>query len=242
MVFAILTGFDLIYLFTPLILGLSLLVFLFYFAYLRHYKNLRVLRFRAFENLENEKLKISRELHDSLGAFLVPLKGFMNNNGQFDSTNIDFWNKHVSDFENFISTLNENLYPSELLENNLGEALNGLASSFNYSNCQLIIAHFPDMNLKGSSNIHIFRIIQETLINAIKHAKPDFISVTNEFNKSSLSVVITYQPLNNSGKSIKNKLGRGHSNIEQRLSLLKGNHQVLFCEDVTFEKFNFVLD
>ncbi len=226
----------------PVISCVFLMVLVFYFSYLRHIRNLRVLRFRAFENLENEKLRITRELHDSLGAFLIPLKGFINSNGQFDSSNADFWNQHVSNFETYISSMNENLYPSELLDNNLGQALNGLSSSLNYSNCKLIIAHFPDLNLKGSANIHVFRIIQETLINAIKHAKPDYISVTHLLNQDSFVIAISYQPSENSGNNIQGKLGRGHANIEHRLSLLNANYRIIIDEDVVFEKFNFVLN
>jgi two-component system NarL family sensor kinase len=230
---------DYIFFLIPVTTGVCILVFLFYFTYLRHYKNLRVLRFRAFENLENEKLKISRELHDSLGAFLVPLKGFMNRNGQFDSTNVDFWTKHVSDFENYIGNVNENLYPSELLDNNLGEALNGISNNFNFIQCQLIITRFPDIYLKGNSGIHIYRIIQETLVNIIKHANPDFIRVSHQFNEQLLQINVLYQPnLKQSLDQIK-KGGRGKTNILQRIEILKGRYDCKKDEEIVFEKFMF---
>lgn len=223
-------------------IGIFTLLLFFFLFYQRQAKLLCKIRSNFINNIENEKLRITRELHDSLGAFLIPLKGFINSHGQFDSSNADFWNQHVSNFETYISGMNENLYPSELLDNNLGQALNGLSSSLNYSNCKLIIAHFPDLNLKGSANIHVFRIIQETLINAIKHAKPDFISVTHLLNQDSFVIAISYQPPENSGNNIQGKSGRGHANIEHRLALLNANYRMIIDEDVVFEKFNFVLN
>lgn len=230
---------DYIFFLIPLTTGVCILVFLFYFTYLRHNRNLRLLRFRAFENLEQEKLKISRELHDSLGAFLVPVKGFMNRNGQFDSTNVDFWTKHVSDFENYIGNVNENLYPSELLDNNLGEALNSISNNFNFTQCQLIIARFPDIYLKGNSGIHIYRIIQETLVNIIKHADPDFITISHQLDGHLLQINVSYQPnLKLSLDQIK-KGGRGKTNILQRIEILKGRYDCKKDEEIVFEKFMF---
>ncbi len=219
--------------------GVCVLFLFFYFSYLRKVRMLFTMRSNFYENLEQEKLKISRELHDSLGAFLVPVKGFMNRNGQFDSTNVDFWTKHVSDFENYIGNVNENLYPSELLDNNLGEALNSISNNFNFTQCQLIIARFPDIYLKGNSGIHIYRIIQETLVNIIKHANPDFIRVSHQFDEQLLQINVLYQPnLELSLDQIK-KVGRGKTNILQRIEILKGRYDCKKDEEIVFEKFMF---
>lgn len=233
---------DYFFFLIPVTTGVCILVFLFYFAYLRHYKNLRVLRFRAFENLENEKLKISRELHDSLGAFLVPLKGFVSQNGKIDGSNQQFWQQHITQFEHYISGINENIYPSELLENNLGEALNSLASTFAYANCKLIVARFPNLYLNANNGIHIYRIIQETLVNVIKHAKPDFITISHNIEGESVQINVSYQPSPFDSSESESKRGRGKTNITHRLNILNAKYERIVDEDLVFEKFIFTVD
>jgi glucose-6-phosphate-specific signal transduction histidine kinase len=198
------------------------------------------MRSNLIEIGENEKLKISRELHDSLGGFLVPLKGFVSQNGKIDGANQQFWQQHIAQFEHYISSINENIYPSELLENNLGEALNGLINSFAYSNCDLIVARFPNLYLNGNTGIHIFRIIQETLVNVIKHAKPDFITISHNIENACLKINVSYQP---SPDSIQYQVkgGRGKTNILHRLKILNAKYERITDEDLMFEKFTFTV-
>lgn len=232
---------DYFYLMLLLAFGLFILFLLFYFSYLRQVRMLLAMRSNLIEIGENEKLKISRELHDSLGAFLVPLKGFVSQNGKIDDSNQLFWQQHITQFEHYISGINENIYPSELLENNLGEALNSLANTFAYSNCKLIVARFPNVYLKASAGIHVYRIIQETLVNVIKHAKPDFITISHNIEGDSVQINVSYQPsLSDSSKS-ESKAGRGKTNILHRLKILNAKHERIVDEDLVFEKFIFTI-
>jgi two-component system, NarL family, sensor kinase len=222
--------------------GVCVLFLFFYFLHLRRVRMLFAMRSNFYENLEQEKLKISRELHDSLGAFLVPLKGIVSQNGIVDASKQEFWQNHITQFENYISGINENIYPSEMLENNLGDALNSLSNNFNFTQCQLIVARFPDIYLKGNTGIHIYRIVQETLVNIIKHADPDFITISHQLDGHLLQINVSYQPnLKLSQDQIK-KNGRGKNHISQRIDILKGEYDYIQDEEIVFEKFMFAVE
>lgn len=222
--------------------GVCVLFLFFYFLHLRRVRMLFAMRSNFYENLEQEKLKISRELHDSLGAFLVPLKGIVSQNGIVDASKQEFWQNHITQFENYISGINENIYPSEMLENNLGDALNSLSNNFNFTQCQLIVARFPDIYLKGNIGIHIYRIVQETLVNIIKHADPDFITISHQLDGHLLQINVSYQPnLKLSQDQIK-KNGRGRTHISQRIDILKGEYDYIQDEEIVFEKFMFAVE
>lgn len=222
--------------------GVCVLFLFFYFLHLRRVRMLFAMRSNFYENLEQEKLKISRELHDSLGAFLVPLKGIVSQNGIVDASKQEFWQNHITQFENYISGINENIYPSEMLENNLGDALNSLPNNFNFTQYQLIVARFPDIYLKGNIGIHIYRIVQETLVNIIKHADPDFITISHQLDGHLLQINVSYQPnLKLSQDQIK-KNGRGRTHISQRIDILKGEYDYIQDEEIVFEKFMFAVE
>jgi two-component system, NarL family, sensor kinase len=222
--------------------GVCVLFLFFYFLHLRRVRMLFAMRSNFYENLEQEKLKISRELHDSLGAFLVPLKGIVSQNGIVDASKQEFWQNHITQFENYISGINENIYPSEMLENNLGDALNSLSNNFNFTQCQLIVARFPDIYLKGNTGIHIYRIVQETLVNIIKHADPDFITISHQLDGHLLQINVSYQPnLKLSQDQIK-KNGRGKTIFSQRIDILKGEYDYIQDEEIVFEKFMFAVE
>jgi len=222
--------------------GVCVLFLFFYFLHLRRVRMLFAMRSNFYENLEQEKLKISRELHDSLGAFLVPLKGIVSQNGIVDASKQEFWQNHITQFENYISGINENIYPSELLENNLGEALNSLASTFAYANCKLIVARFPNLYLKANTGIHIYRIIQETLVNVIKHANPDFITISHNIEGENVQINVSYQPSSFDSSKSESKRGRGKTNITHRLNILNAKYERIVDEDLVFEKFIFTVD
>lgn len=230
---------DYFYFLVPMLAGVCVLLILCYLFYHRQLKIIVKLRTNFMDLLENEKLKISRELHDSMGPFLVPLKGFVKQSDHFVSADRVFWNDHISRFENHIGGLNERLYPSELLENNVGDALNGISSNFMFSDTKFIVAKFPELYLKGNSGIHIYRIIQESVLNIIKHVQPEFITISYHLSDRVLQINVSYQSDITLFNKTVTKGRRGQSIINQRLELLKSNYELVLDENLVFEKFIF---
>ena len=59
---------------------------------------------------ESEKIRISRELHDAIAPFTLPLKEFIVNDGSFNSENKNNWLQEVNKFETYLTQINTVLY------------------------------------------------------------------------------------------------------------------------------------
>src|SRR6185437_14262047 len=87
-----------------------------------------------------------------------------------------------------------------------------------------------EYSVGNEQELLIFRIIQEAIGNAIKHASPTAIDIYLDYNVESLVVVIQD---NGSGFDITEKVkgGIGLNNMHVRAGLLKGNIEVNSVKD-----------
>ncbi|NNK20049.1 MAG: two-component sensor histidine kinase, partial [Flavobacteriaceae bacterium] len=110
-------------------------------------------------------------------------------------------------FNNFISSI------EDLLKSNCETA--GIDYHFTYD---------QDLdwdNLQGITKINIYRILQESLQNCIKHADASTVYVSFEINDSDL--VITIQDNGRGFDAAKGKKGIGHKNIKSRVNKINGD-------------------
>jgi len=109
-------------------------------------------------------------------------------------------------FNNFISSIDD------LLKNTCESV--GINYIFNYD---------QDLdwdNLQGITKINIYRILQESLQNCIKHAAATSVYVSFEINESDM--VITIQDNGRGFDTTKSKKGIGHKNIKSRIEKING--------------------
>ncbi|MEO6540631.1 MAG: ATP-binding protein [Ferruginibacter sp.] len=173
---------------------------------------------------------ISREIHDNIGQKLTLAKLHLNtlnfeNKGRitaqlYDSINI------IGEAINDLSDLSHSM-SSEIILNN------GLIKALEYEENQLKRSGLYDMQftttgnqvyLEGSTELVIFRIVQEVLNNIVKHASASSIKMHVHYNEADLSIEIT-----DNGKGFnlaENIKGTGLQNIKKRTALLKGNLQI----------------
>ena len=152
-------------------------------------------------NLQEQRLAISKDLHDNIGSqltFIISsldnLKYFEFNKDKlydkFDSIGV-FTRSTITDLRDTIWAMNKEEITFEDLKTrttNFIEAaktsLRGITFEFNYPKN----AKFDSLNsLQG---IDVYRIIQEAVNNAIKHAKATKISVNFEIIKNELQISI----------------------------------------------------
>ena len=213
---------------------------LIYYHRKRSLKIQKKLKVKFLDEIENEKIRISRELHDAVSPFTLPLKEFIKNNGQFNERNQENWLEQISKFENYLSNINETIFPPELLEGDLFEALNKMKNRL-YKETTKIEVHTEVSGIISKfKSIHIFRIIQESLINAVKHSGSQFINIVNTQKGNDLISLLSYEVIIAKDElKTTNNLRRGHKIIVQRLELLSGKYEVQIENNIKTEKFIF---
>jgi PAS domain S-box-containing protein len=131
-----------------------------------------------FEGQEKERSRIARDLHDGLGQMLTAIK--MN----IDFTMVkdekgDHLRKLIDDAIQESVRISENLQPSKLKDFDLATCINSLCKQINLATqVKVTFENLGDVpEVDPNQKIHFFRIAQEALNNAIKHAKPSCINV-----------------------------------------------------------------
>ena len=180
------------------------------------------------EGQEIERERIARDLHDSLGGLLSTIKL------QFDSVKAKNENiKNIKEYKNAnklldtaveeVRSISHNLQPGALMNLGLIPAINDLINRFDGE-------HYPDIDfqhylipekMNNMFTLSIYRIIQELLHNAIKHAKATEILL--QINKENDEIVIQLED-DGVGFDIENleRIGMGLENIKSRINYLKG--------------------
>lgn len=151
-------------------------------------KDERLKRFTlVMDEQELEKERLSRELHDGIGQMFIALKlklEAVDDDSEINMELIDDFKKYLDDTIDEIRKISNNLMPSVLKEfglitaiNNLCNMLNSLAKT-NFS----FETNFDSDIADKKKKIYIFRIIQESLNNILKHseAKNASIRLTND--------------------------------------------------------------
>lgn len=170
---------------------------------------------------EKERSRIAKELHDGLGGILAAAKMQASKDNNLEKVVELIDNASIES-----RRISHNLLPENLIKKGLNTALEDFVHSINESG--LISASYQSINLKTSLpqslQLSIYRIVQELLNNIIKHAYATEALIQLQENESHLMITVED---NGKGFSTKEKSkGIGLSNIESRLSLLKGKLKI----------------
>ncbi|MBL1142387.1 MAG: hypothetical protein HND53_10185 [Proteobacteria bacterium] len=148
----------------------------------------RLLTQRSLEIQEEERRHLSQELHDELGQTIAAIKAVavaISNNDVPDKEHVDSSVKTIVQYSDHIYQVAKNmmhrLRPSVLDELGLIKALQNMIDEWN-SRQDDIFCHFSfsdiPSNLSESLKISLFRIIQESLTNALKHSRANRVSIS----------------------------------------------------------------
>ncbi|MGB5006150.1 MAG: ATP-binding protein [Ferruginibacter sp.] len=179
---------------------------------------------------EEERSRLAKDLHDGLGGMLSGVKlSFVNmkENLIMDSESVSSFEKSILQLDNTIAELRKvahNLMPEALVKFGLKNAVLDFCNSMQLSSKTKII--FEQLGterlLSSTADLYIYRIVQELINNAIKHANADQILV--QLTKTNDKVLLTVE---DDGKGFNTELirsakGIGLKNIQQRVDYLKG--------------------
>mgnify|MGYP005815592209 CR=1 FL=1 len=183
-----------------------------------------------FLGQENERKRIALELHDGLGQSISAINLNLN---AFEPELEKFNKKVQSIYTNLKSTLNEtmeeirsisyNLTPRILEDFGLGKALENLVETLNNpDSIKLSLSLHGDLvKLDKSLALAAYRIVQELVNNALKHANSTEINIHVVRVKDGLNLLIE-----DNGKGFvhsQKTMGLGLSNVKSRVDILKGS-------------------
>lgn len=180
-----------------------------------------------FEGEQNERIRIARDLHDSVGQMLSLVKMNLSSQEQtVENENIqNLVDKTISE----VRTISHNLIPEEL---NFGifPALENLAEKVNSSSSTKMELNIPDeikvLKFQKQNELSIYRIVQEVVNNMIKHADASAINLSIRKLDKSLIINIKDNGKGLDENSISNSSGIGWKNINARVNMMDGKMKI----------------
>lgn len=189
---------------------------------------------------EQERTRLAKDLHDGLGGMLSGIKynlNTMKGNLIMTPDNALAFERSVDMLDSSIQEMRRvahNMMPEVLVKFGLNTALEEYCSDINKSGALKI--NYQSIGLSNTvveqtTAITIYRIIQELINNAIKHANATAALV--QVNKTDETLSVTVED-NGSGfdiSTLKKARGIGWTNIQHRVDFLKGKIDVQSQKD-----------
>ncbi|MBN2776112.1 MAG: sensor histidine kinase [Bacteroidales bacterium] len=181
---------------------------------------------------EEERRRLAKDLHDGLGGILSSLKYALGNlkdklkQSRAKETDID---KCIDLVDSSISEMRNtahSLMPDVLDKFGLDVALQNFCTDINInskSNISYQAFGLEEIDLSHQTKISVYRIIQELINNALKHASAKNINVQLTVIDQNLTITVEDDGKGFDSDKISDKKGIGLTNIENRLKLLNGS-------------------
>lgn len=175
---------------------------------------------------ELERKRIATDLHDSLGGMLSTLKlqfdGYQSSRKETVGIAID---SLIDEACGEVRKIARNLKPSALENVGLEAAIIDLINKHKNTNIEINFhSDSEDHVLKYESKLHLYRVVQELVNNAIKHAKPSEITIQLYTQEDEIILMVE-----DDGKGFDiDTIEKGHglTNIRSRINILNGDVSV----------------
>ena len=175
---------------------------------------------RYIEGQEDERNRLAKELHDGISNQLLAVEMKLNEEGLTPQTM-----QLLSESREQVRRVSHELIPPEFEHVTLSEVIRNYANSLNgLHQCEVSYMQTPqDIDWTGipvEKALEIYRIIQEAVSNALKHANATSVSIGLHLDADNLRVLI----INNGTQKVNNEksVGIGKHTISQRASSIKG--------------------
>ena len=216
-----------------LIVGTTLLVFLFKQRQKRKNQELLTLKrefqIKTLESLiegeEKERHRVAKELHDGVNGDLAAIKYKLSSLLEMNNSVIKEAITMIDDSCKQVRAISHNLIPPSLENFNILEATQVYCANLNEvtPNIEIDFQHLGDsISMPKKDEVNAFRIIQELVTNAVRHAEASNINVQLSSHENSIQITVE-----DDGKGFdKNKIesdGIGLSNVQSRADYLNAN-------------------
>lgn len=224
--------------------GIALLLFfgvILLYRNQRHLKSRKLLHERYGQELlvfqESERKRVSKDLHDGIGQQLLVIKNKLLRSGDDDTK------KMVDNTIEEVRSISRDLYPFQLQEMGITKAIEYTIEQFDENTTLFISSEIDNIDnlFSKEAEVNIFRIIQESLSNIVKHANADAGKVS--IKRFSDNIIVSIRD-NGSGFDFadryKDSKSLGLKTLLERSKFLNGQMKVTSKKDSgTFLEFKF---
>ncbi len=178
----------------------------------------------ALQSAENEKLRVSRELHDSMGGTLTVMNLLLGHEAEKDpsNANLALLSETTKSAIDDLRRICRDLFPSELKISGLSASLRSYFEKLNHSQgtVHFVLDAPEELILDAGFSINFYRIAQELTNNTLKYANASEARLTISVADGKFNAF--YQD-NGQGVDAKRlKKGVGLNSIEERTFSFKG--------------------
>lgn len=182
---------------------------------------------------EDERTRVARDLHDGLGGLLAGLK--INLSDLAEESQISAYKNElpgiISQLDTSVTELRRiahNMMPEMLLKFGLEPSLRDLCTALTTKNLSIdfqCLGINPQIPMQ--EQINIYRIVQELLANAVKHAQAANVLLQCSQSKGVFFITIEDDGIGFDTGTSGKELGIGLSNIKSRVAYMKGKMEIL---------------
>ena len=184
----------------------------------------------VLQGQEEERSRLARDLHDGVGGLLSGIKlslSGMKGNVYLPEQGAQSLNNVIGQLDHSISELrrvSHNMMPEALIRYGLVEALENYCANINISGGIRVHLQTYGMEerLEQSTEIVLYRIVQELLNNVIKHARASNVLVQLIRKQDRFSLTVEDDGIGFDSKQVNPRLGAGIANVKARADYLGG--------------------
>lgn len=178
---------------------------------------------QLIQNIEEERLRISRDLHDDIGQSLSVIKSKIIKEQQGMKEPSNQLENELGRVIEQTREISRNLYPTNLEKIGLGRSVAALMESVQAATkmeCSFEISDAVE-KLTIATQTHLFRIIQECTNNTIKHSGATGLKIS--IAEKGGDFIFVYQDNGTGLKIKKQNLGIGLLSMQERAKIINGS-------------------
>lgn len=184
------------------------------------------------EGEEKERQRLSRELHDGIGQYLVSVKMQLESLLYMDEKVVKEQISRIrTDFDKIVDEIrriSNNLMPSVLEAFGIVFAIRNLCvETSEHTGLKISLDFKGDFeSLNKTIKTYIFRIAQEALNNIVKHARANRVELVLIRQREEVLFQIRDDGKGFNLREIRSGSGHGMNNMRERVNLLKGSIEI----------------
>lgn len=184
------------------------------------------------EGVEQERKRLAADLHDGLGGRLSGISIKLSKLSEVAKVK-----KVVPELDDILGNIDDslqelrgvarNLMPETLLKYGLKAALEDYCSTLKYKDTNIVLQYYSTDDIEDrNTKLTVYRIIQELINNALKHAKATEILVQFIHDNGKIDIAVEDDGIGFDIKKLKQQHGMGLTNLENRVNFLNGKMDV----------------
>jgi signal transduction histidine kinase len=168
---------------------------------------------------EEERIRIAKDLHDSVGQQLTLIK---RKSQKLQHEEISIMANNALEE---VRSISRNLYPVLLKQLGLTDSIEQLINSYDEQTDLFFSMDIDNINsfFKESTSLNFYRLIQECLTNIVKHAKAKSVTINIKKENNNIVTLISDNGLGFDVNDSKKKNSLGLKTIFERIKIMKGN-------------------